>query len=108
MGNVNIVTSALILKEIEKVLLYPKIAKRIGWSKDEVNRYIQMLPFFTEEIILESNHIIVEKDPNDSPILSTLVESGADYLVTGDKALLEFYPSHSVISVNDFYNIFYE
>jgi predicted nucleic acid-binding protein len=38
------------------------------------------------------------RDPADGPVLGTLLASGADYLVTGDKDLLVLAPHYAVVT----------
>ena len=42
------------------------------------------------------------RDPDDAPILATLVEAGADYLVTGDKDLLALAPGYPIVTPAEF------
>jgi predicted nucleic acid-binding protein len=46
----------------------------------------------------------VERDLDDSIILNTFLASGADFLVTGDKDLLELKVSYSIITLSEFYD----
>lgn len=104
-GRFNIVVSAFILQEIERVLHYPKIAKRLNWDKEKVKNYIELLSFFAESIELKAIQVEVLKDPDDSPILATLLESQADWLITGDKVLLELKNKYPIITLEDFLKI---
>jgi predicted nucleic acid-binding protein len=38
------------------------------------------------------------RDPADGPVLGTLLASGADYLVTGDKDLLVLAPHYAIVT----------
>ncbi len=62
---------------------------------------------FTENIGIKKLSVEVKKDPKDSAILETLIMSHCDYLVTGDKMLLELSKLHSIISLAEFYNILF-
>jgi uncharacterized protein len=42
-------------------------------------------------------------DPPDQPVLGTLRTAQADYLVTGDKALLALAPHHPVVTPAQFW-----
>lgn len=105
-AKIDVVTSQPILEEIKKVLLYPKIQKRIQWDEAKIDQYISLLQFLTEYILLDSNspQEIVERDLDDSIILNTFLASGADFLVTGDKDLLELKVSYSIITLSEFYD----
>jgi putative PIN family toxin of toxin-antitoxin system len=102
-----VVTSQEILDEIKKVLLYPKIQKRIEWSEAKANQYILLLKFLTHLVAIDPKYkkIKVPNDANDSAILQTFLTSHADYLVTGDNDLLILNLHYPIITLNEFYEI---
>jgi len=102
-GHLSIVVSQPILQEIERVLLYPKIFKKLNWDRMKVKHYINLLSLLTENVDVKDCSVVVEKDLNDSPILETLVTSQSDWLVTGDMVLLELQSDYPVISVSEFF-----
>ena len=83
----------------------PKISKKIGWDQKQVDLYLEAITFFTESCSFETISVEVEKDPNDAPILETLIKSHVDFLVTGDKVLLDFQSAYSILSVTEFYTM---
>lgn len=94
-----LVVSEKMLEEIERVLKYPKIQRRLNWSVEQTERYISLLRFYTDVVsiaeTLEALPPDVLRDPNDIPILATLLAGSADWLVTGDDdlhAVRENYP----------------
>ena len=101
-GHLSVVVSQPIFQEIERVLLYPKIFKRLKWDIVKIKHYINMLSLLTEEVDVKKCSVIVQKDFDDSLILETLIVSQADYLVTGDMVLLELYNDYPIISVAEF------
>lgn len=101
-GYLSVVVSQPIFQEIERVLLYPKIFKRLKWDIGKARHYINLLSLLTEEVEVKTCSVVVQKDFDDSPILETLIASKADWLVTGDTALLELQSDHPIISVTDF------
>lgn len=101
-GHFSIVTSQAIFREIERVLLYPKIFKRLKWDSFKVESYVNLLSLFTEEVHIKTCSVIVQKDLDDSPILETLIASQANWLVTGDTVLLELQNTYPIISVSEF------
>lgn len=102
-GHLSIVVSQPIFQEIERVLLYPKISKRLKWDVVKIRHYINLLSLLTEEVDVKNCSVVVEKDFDDSPILETLITSQADWLVTGDMVLLELKRDYPIISVSDFF-----
>ncbi len=103
----NIVVSQPILDELQKVLLYPKIQKRLHWDQNKVEHYLLLLQFFTELVALKKRDIKITtvRDPNDTPILATLLVSQADYLVTGDNDLLCLKEHFPIIGLAEFHEL---
>ena len=102
-GHISVVVSQPIFQEIERVLLYPKIFKRLKWDIVKIRHYINLISLLTEEVDVKSCSVVVQKDPDDSPILETLIASQANWLVTGDRALLDLKSDHPIISVAEFF-----
>lgn len=100
-----IVTSSFILEEINKVLNYPKIKKRLLFSQETIDEYLTFLRFFTEMIDIDidkqplSNNL---RDKNDILILTTFLSSQADYLITGDNDLLILDTQYPIITPPSF------
>ncbi len=53
-------------------------------------------------IELHSTSVEVPRDPKDAPILATLMVSGADVLVSGDRDLLELRKQHPIQTPAEF------
>jgi len=103
-GAIGIVVSQAILQEIERVLLYPKIIKRIGWAEAKVKDYVAFIALFAEHVDnVESHWVHVERDPNDSAILATLLASKADVLITGDNDLLVLKNLYPIMTPAEFF-----
>lgn len=102
-GSLSVIVSQPILQEIERVLLYPKIFKRLKWDIIKIKQYTSLLSLLAEEFDIKNYSVLVQKDFDDSFILETLIVSQADYLVTGDAALLELKKEYPIISVSDFF-----
>ncbi|MEI8295800.1 MAG: putative toxin-antitoxin system toxin component, PIN family [Alphaproteobacteria bacterium] len=102
-GHMSVVVSQYIFQEIERVLLYPKISKRLKWDIEKIKHYINLLALLTEEVDVNGCPVVVQKDLDDSPILATLIVAQADWLVTGDAVLLELQEEYPIISVSDFF-----
>ena len=98
----DVLLSPYILQEIERVLGYPKIEKRLKWEKQRIQHYLALLYFFVD--VKEDGDLthFVSGDPDDSPILSLLLASDSDYLVTGDKALLALQKDYPILTINQF------
>lgn len=103
----NVVISEPILDELQKALSYPKIQKRLQWNENKIEQYLLLLRFFAEFVELKKLDIKanVVRDPNDTPILTTLLVSHADYLVTGDNDLLCLKQDYPIITLGEFYDL---
>ena len=96
-GGFEIVLSEPILEEISTALHYPKVRKRIALSDEDLHRYVQALRF-TADIVDPANVAVqVLGDRDDDVILATLVVGKADWLVTGDAALLALADRYPIV-----------
>ena len=97
-----IIASCNILrKEIADVLIWPKLSKFI--SKSDANKVILLHDFVTFIYPIGKIPQVV-KDKKDNYLFALTTKSKADFLVTGDKLLLEVekYAKVKVISLADF------
>ena len=101
-GEFDLVLSEPMLEEIARVLAYPKISRRIGWSEAKIEQYVSLLRFEAELVDIQGSDAQVLRDTNDNPILATLLVSGADALVTGDADLLVLAEQYAVVSPSSF------
>ncbi|MCL4470765.1 MAG: putative toxin-antitoxin system toxin component, PIN family [Sulfuricella sp.] len=101
-GQFDLILSEPMLSEISRVLSYPKISRRIRWDEEKIARYISLLRFEADIVNIDGISADVPKDPNDSPILATLIASKADCLVSGDGDLLSLSAQHPVLSPSGF------
>ncbi len=76
------------LREIARVLAYPKIRRLLDWNEAQIEEFVQQLYLRVEVVEVASVSVDVPADPNDRPILATLITVQADVLVTGDSDLL--------------------
>lgn len=98
----DIVISPYILEEVGKVLAYPKIKKRLKWDETRIQQYLDLLTFFAEMVDVTEVSAHVTADPKDSPILSTLVNSKAHFLISGDKHLLDLKGGYPILTIEEF------
>jgi putative PIN family toxin of toxin-antitoxin system len=85
----DVVISAPILEELERVIHYPRIQQRYNLPETEVARFLHLLR--TAAIVVEPRGelSVVERDPADNRYLECAVEGAASYIVSGDQHLLE-------------------
>ena len=87
-GGFEAVLCEAMLEEISTALRYPKVRKRIVLSDDELDRFVQALRFMADVVEPAGVAVQVPGDRDVDVILATLVVAKADWLVTGDSALL--------------------
>jgi len=90
-----------ILEEYIKVLSYPKFKL----SQDEIKEIVEeeLLPF-VEVVVIKSPISVIKEDPFDNIFLSTALEGKADFIVSGDRHLLDLkeYRGIRIIEINNF------
>lgn len=87
-GECSLFTSVSILEEVLEVSLRPHILKRYNRTPRDAQRFFRLL---------RDNALVapgaysgqwVKDDPDDDKIVNTALETGSDYIVTGDPHLL--------------------
>lgn len=98
-------TSAGIIAEVEMKLRLPRISRRYGLTDHDVAWPIDLLTSFTQLVDVPAHEVIsVTGDPEDDLVLATGRLARADYLVTGDRGLLELrsYESMAIVTPREF------
>lgn len=90
------------LAEIGQALGYPKIHRKLKWDEQRIEQFIRQLYIRAEVVNLHSTSVEVPRDPHDMPILATLIASGADALVSGDRDLLELHEKYPIQTPAEF------
>jgi hypothetical protein len=87
-GDFLLVTSPALLVELRRVLHYPRVADRLGWSDDERLQF--MKNFQTLAVITPGELELpgLTRDPKDDPVVACAVEGEAEVIVSGDQDLL--------------------
>lgn len=87
-------TSLEIMKEVSRVLQYPRIKERLIDDDETVRRFFRLV--FRKAVIARDNiqtDRIVD-DPTDNKFLACALEIKADYIVSGDNHLLSLKHFH--------------
>lgn len=84
-----IITTEQLLLEIKNVTSREKLKKY--FPKENVKELIELLDTIAEKVVIKQKYFI-NRDPKDNFLLDLMDFSKADYLVTGDKDLLELNP----------------
>lgn len=82
-----IVVSVETLTEFRNTLL--KYPERFQMSDSEVQQEVETIRYFAEFVDPQEDITAVEADPDDDKFLEAALAGGVDYLVSGDKHLLE-------------------
>jgi putative PIN family toxin of toxin-antitoxin system len=92
-----------ILEEYIKVLAYPKF----GLTEKEIKFVIEeeLLPFVTT-VNVKTRISHIKEDADDDKFLSLAIDGKADYIISGDKHLLDLkeYGSVRITSIREFFN----
>lgn len=83
-------TSIEIMKEVSRVLQYPRIRNHLIDNDDSIKRFFRLV--FRKALVaedrFETDRII--DDPTDNKFLACALELKADFIVSGDNHLLSF------------------
>jgi putative PIN family toxin of toxin-antitoxin system len=87
-GKIQLIMSPEIIEEIRAVLLYPKIVKRHRRTPDQIDLFLKKLTKVA--IITQSGPKVdvIKEDPSDNKYLACAVEGRAEYLISGDRHLI--------------------
>ena len=106
-GAFDSVVSIPILHEIQRVIFYPKIKKRLSWTDSEIIEFLHDLSQFSIMVSGQTKVDVIKDDPTDNKYLACALEINADYIVTGDQHLLKVgeYRGTKIISPREFLDI---
>ena len=95
-----------IFQEISKVIKYPKLK----FSKQIQSGIIEFLINNSISVVPKSTYKIIINDPDDDKFIDCAVEANADYIITGNKHLLDLknFGKIKIIKPDMFLEIFYE
>lgn len=101
------IVSRTLLEEIERIIFYPKIRKYSTWSEQEIQEFLKELLKVSIKAPGKLKLQVVKKDPPDDHYIIAAVEKKADYIVSGNKHLLELkeYQEVKIISPAEFLKI---
>ncbi len=89
-------TSREIIKEVTRVLQYPKIKERLPVSDEAVRRLFKLI--CRKAIITKDAYSTdrITDDPTDNKFLACALEIKADYIISGDNHLLSLKHFHGI------------
>lgn len=95
-GNIELVVCEAVLYEISQVLSRPYFKKRLSWDQNKIKSFIWELSEGSFVVPAKTN-VDISPDPRDNMLFACALESGAEYVVSGDKK--------HVLSVGKYKNI---
>ena len=105
-NQVELILSPAVMKEIKRILLYPKIQKYHCKTAEEIDAYFEDILMFAW--IVEGNETVelIKDDPADNKYLACAFEGEADYIISGDHHLLDIenYRGIEIIQAQAFLN----
>lgn len=87
-GRFELVSSPLIIDEIQRVLNYPKIRRRYGLNPQQISFMVALIAEYATIVKGDTPLDIIRDDPPDNAILACALEAEAHYIVSGDRHLL--------------------
>jgi putative PIN family toxin of toxin-antitoxin system len=84
-----LVISPYILSEIARVLSYPRLQARWQLNEETIMDFVSRLSDVAEIVLTTTPDRVVIADPDDDPVVQTVILGGADFLCTRDAHLLE-------------------
>lgn len=97
----SLIFSSELLEEFLEVAQRPKF--RRFFSQNDIEKILKTIEEYAEFVIVNSKTEIC-RDPKDNFLLSLSIDSKANFLITGDKDLLELNPfgTTSIVTISDF------
>lgn len=88
-GAFELAVSEAILAEYERALNYDKARRRHGLTPEQVHEIVEGVRILAIVVEPRQALAVVAADPDDNRFLECAVTARADYVVTGDRALLD-------------------
>ncbi len=103
-GGLEIVVSEAILREVERVIHYPRIQERYQLSEERIGRFLGLLRRYAILVKPREQIDAIEADPSDNRYLEAALAGEASYVVSGDRHLLDLkrYRGIQILAPNEF------
>ena len=104
-GAFDLAASDFLLAELARIL--PALSARSGFTPTDVRDVLDLLRAMASVVELDPETLTKAqaaglRDPDDAPVLATLMAAGADFLVSGDKDLLALAGRYPILTPADF------
>ena len=100
--------SESIIDELKRILFYPKVRKRIQFTDEELEFWVISVQIISHIVMPRFKYpVLIAADPEDDHYLITAIEGKADFIISGDKHLLDlkYYQGIKVLTAKEFVNI---
>ena len=99
-----IVVSEAILKEVDRVIHYPRIQGHYQLSEEKIERFLGLLRRYAILSEPQEQIDVVQADPSDNRYLEAAMAGEASYVVSGDRHLLDLqrYRDIQILAPNEF------
>ena len=95
--NVLLFTSRDTLTELRDVLIRPNILSRLPEiTTKQVEFFVGYISDISELIDPISHEFVFERDPKDEIFIDLAIKAGADFIVTGDKDMLDLMTGYTI------------
>ncbi|MCL0065861.1 putative toxin-antitoxin system toxin component, PIN family [Dehalococcoidia bacterium] len=103
-GEVTLCLSPEIVEEVEEVIKRDKFKRRVRELETKVGELVSSILAHAKIYSTEDTIEAIEEDPDDNMFLSCALYAGAEYIVSGDKHLLNlgFYGGVRIFSPREF------
>ncbi len=107
LNQVELILSPAIIREMKRILLYPKLQKYHCKTAQEIDAYFEDILMFAWIVEGEGIVDIIKNNPSDNKYLACAYEAEADYIVSGDHHLLdiETYEGIEILKVKAFLSV---
>lgn len=83
------VTSPDLLQELESALRSPSLRRYLAWSDDELAEFLALVRAVARAVVPTSRIDAIRVDPADNRVLEAAMDARVDYIVSGDRHLLD-------------------
>lgn len=88
-GRFDLIVSEALLNELERVLARPSILRRSGYTRGDAASFIEALADGAVLVETTEKVTVISADPDDNHLLEAAIAGNADYIVSGDKQVLD-------------------
>lgn len=88
-GSITVCTSPDLLRELREVLIRPKLSGRLAAVGSSAEEVVEQFAALAQVVEVSVSVTVITADPDDNNVLSCALAAQADYIVSGDRHLLD-------------------